>query len=389
MVVLAVNSYAHEFQRPDYETIQKIARTEAYNQLLNRFQALDTTLTLDDLQTLYYGSIFVEKSSFNGLPKETRKLLEDKSKTNIAAEAIDRHLDKYPFDLQALVYRTIPAGRNNDTALVRALWMKAELVVAAIVSTGNGQTDSTGFHVVSVSDEYALMDFFFEVERGNQHLTASQCDMFDITVNGSESNLYFDIQALLAWENRVFNGKNTDKPFTFTYDTMVWSKAGKSHMSSMTLNKKLELPQITEETTSEEYDAYKPKVIECMKWLQTHDPSTKNPEEQLANIDAQRFIVKWCSGVDGCMFSLEKEFFSYKMKEIGCYFLGGWASYFAKTGDNDGINGRIAGIEAVIECYNNFPNALKKDKKKILNFKKMQEDGTLRQYVIDNIGNLR
>ena len=192
-VVLAAGCYAQGFQRPDYETIQKVARTEAYDQLLTRYQALDTTLTLNELQTLYYGSIFVGKSSFNGLDKEVKDLLEDKRKTNEAAEAMDRHLDKYPFDLQALVYRTVPAGRNNDTALVRNLWEKAELIATTIVSTGDGQSDSTGFHVVSVSDEYALMNFFFKVEHGNQYLTASRCDKFDIAVNGHEASLYFDI----------------------------------------------------------------------------------------------------------------------------------------------------------------------------------------------------
>lgn len=386
MIVLAAGCYAQGFERPDYETIQQVAHTETYDQLLARYQALDTTLTLNELQTLYYGSIFVGKSSFNGLNKEVRDLLADKSKTNEAAEAVDRHLEKYPFDLQALVYRTIPAGRNNDTALVQNLWAKVELVVTTIVSTGNGQTDSTGFHVVSVSDEYVLMDYIFKVEHGNQYLTASKCDMFDISVNGHEASLYFDIQALLAWENRVFSGKDIDKPFTFTYDTSAWSKADQSNMASMTVNKKLELPEITEETTAEEYDAYKPKVIECMEWLLAHDPGTKNAKEQMTNIKAQQFIISWCGGVDGCMFSLEKEFFTYKTIELGGYFLGGWAAYFAMSGDIDSVNGHIAGIDAVIECYDKYPKSLKKDKKKILAFKKMQEEGTLRQYVVKHIG---
>lgn len=65
--------------------------------------------------------------------------------------------------------------------------------------------------------------------------------------------------------------------------------------------------------------------------------------------------------------------------------LGGWAAYFAKTGDNDSVNGHMAGLGAVIECYNKYPKSLKKDKKKILAFKKMQEDGTLRQYVVEHI----
>lgn len=353
--------------------------------MLARYQAVDTTLTLDELQMLYFGSIFVGKNSFNGLPRETMDLLNDQSKTDLAAEAIDKHLEKYPMDIQGLLYRTVPAGRNNDTVLARSLWVKAEQMATAILSTGDGRTDSTGFHVVSVSDEYAIMNFFFHVEHGNQYLTASRCDMFDITVDGRKGNLYFDIQALLAWENQVFSKKSSSEPFTFTYDTSVWKLAKEANMASLTTGKKLKLPEITNETTAEEYDAYKPKVIECMEWLMAHDPGTKNAEEQLTLLNAQLFILNWCGGVEGCTFSLEKEFFSYKKEEIGGYFLGGWAAYFAKTGDNDSVNGHMAGIEAVIDCYNNYPKSLKKDKKKILAFKKMQEDGTLRQYVVEHI----
>lgn len=381
---LSIGCYAHEFQRPDYDTIQKIARTETYNQLLNRFQALDPTLTYDELQTLYYGSIFAGRSCITGPSEEIMDLVDDITKKRKAAEVLDRHLEKYPFDLRALIYRTIVAD-ENDTALISNLWTKTQLVTTIILTTGDGLTDSTGFHVVSISDEYAIMDFFLKVEHGNQYLTTTKCDKFDIIVNGYKKNLYFDIQALLAYEDKIYGGKNLDQPFTFTYDTTVWGKAGKGNIAAMTINNQLELPEITKETTTEEYEAYKPKVIECMDWLRSHNPKTKNAQEQYTNLNAYMFIINWCKGVDDCEFNLEKEFFVYKFKDLGSYYLGGWAAYYAKTGDNDSINGRIAGIETVIECYNNYPKALKKDKKKILKFKQMQEDGTLRQYIIDNI----
>lgn len=237
-----------------------------------------------------------------------------------------------------------------------------------------------------MSDEYALMNFFFKVEHGNQYLTASRCDKFDIAVNGHEASLYFDIQALLAWENRVFSGKDIDKPFTFTYDTSVWSKASESNMASMTVNKELELPKLTDTSSHEDYATAKPYVAMCMKWLQNHDPATKNKAELQQRKKIYQFILLWCVGTDECSMELEKSFIEYKTADLMMYYLGGWATHFIEANDADDLNGRLAGIEAIIECYNNYPKALKKDKKKILAFKKMQEDGTLRQYVIDNIG---
>lgn len=386
VAVLAAMCYAQDFKRPDYETIQQVAQTEEYSLLLQRFQTADTTLTKDEVRTLYYGSIFVGKSSFHGIPGELSQLLNDKSKTDQAAKELDGFLEQYPLDIQALLYRTVLAGRNNDSTLVADLWARAEMIASAIISTGNGMSDSTGWHVVSVVDEYALMDYFFKVNHGNQYLTSAHCDKFDVSVNGQPANLYFDVQALVAWENHVFSP--SDKPFVFAYDTTLWQKAQNSTLASLQFGKlsQLQLPKITNKTTVEEYDAYKPLVIECMDWLRSHDPGTKKAEEMYTFVNVYQFILLWCQGVEGCMFGVEKEFFAYKHKELSGYFLAGWAAYFAKTGDNDEVNGRMAGIEAVIDCYKAYPQSLKKDKKKVLRFQQMQQAGTLRQYVIDHIG---
>ena len=56
--VLSGTAFAQEvFLLPDYEGIQNMGQAQ-YDSLLNRFQAQDTTLSIVDLQAVYYGSAF-------------------------------------------------------------------------------------------------------------------------------------------------------------------------------------------------------------------------------------------------------------------------------------------------------------------------------------------
>ena len=64
--VLSSAGFAQEaFLLPDYEGIQNMGQAQ-YDSLLNRFQAQDTTLSIVDLQAVYYGSAFYGSPS-NGL----------------------------------------------------------------------------------------------------------------------------------------------------------------------------------------------------------------------------------------------------------------------------------------------------------------------------------
>ena len=62
----------------------------------------------------------------------------------------------------------------------------------------------------------SVMNYVMKVEMENQKLTSTMCDMFDVTTkNGKKTQVYFDVQLILALENQMFS---TDKkPFTFKY----------------------------------------------------------------------------------------------------------------------------------------------------------------------------
>ena len=56
-VHIVTTAFAKDFLLPDYEGIQAMGQSN-YNLLLNRFQAQDTTLSIQDFQSIYYGSAF-------------------------------------------------------------------------------------------------------------------------------------------------------------------------------------------------------------------------------------------------------------------------------------------------------------------------------------------
>lgn len=102
-------------------------------------------------------------------------------------------------------------------------WANSTDDVAALWYTGDFDATyrdllagCTALHVVCIDDEYTIMNYVMKVEMENQKLTSTMCDMFDVTTkNGKKTQVYFDVQLILALENQMFS---TDKkPFTFKY----------------------------------------------------------------------------------------------------------------------------------------------------------------------------
>ena len=145
------------------------------------------------------------------------------------------------------------------------------------------------------------------------------------------------------------------------------------------------VPELPEKATAADCASLRARIPECLDWLMTHDMDSKDKAEQLTRYQIYKFILDWCGRTDELMFTLEDSFVSYKTEFLLLYFLGGWASYYVTTNDKDGLNGRMAGVAAVMDYYKSYPKALKKDKKKITELIKMDEQGTLRQYIEDNM----
>ena len=205
---------AREFQIPDYEGIQQLGEKK-YKALMKRFLAADTTLSLRDVQAVYYGSAFYGTLSDNLGMKMINEAYEKGGPEALVA-LLDRHLVSNPLDIEGIVVRYSMAMTLKDAANANKYGFMYAQLANAIGVTGDGDSEYTAWHVVTVADEYALMNFLMNVQPQMQTLTNTMCDMFDATTkSGRKIQVYFDIQLVLALENHMFSSDK--KPFHFTY----------------------------------------------------------------------------------------------------------------------------------------------------------------------------
>jgi len=87
--VLSSAGFAQEaFLLPDYEGIQNMGQAQ-YDSLLSRFQAQDTTLSIVDLQAVYYGSAFYGNPS-NGLDNRRLNAITETKGNPQCCRAVDK-----------------------------------------------------------------------------------------------------------------------------------------------------------------------------------------------------------------------------------------------------------------------------------------------------------
>ena len=205
---------AREFQIPDYEGIQLLGEKK-YNDLMKRFMAADTTLTLRNVQSVYYGSAFYGTRSDNLGMKKINEAYEAGGPEALTA-LLDGHLLSNPLDIEGIIVRYSMAVMAKDSVNANKYGYMYAQLANAIGVTGDGESEYTAVHVVTVADEYALMNFLMEVQPDRQTLTSTMCDMFDATTkSGRKIQVYFDVQLVLALENHMFSSDK--KPFRFTY----------------------------------------------------------------------------------------------------------------------------------------------------------------------------
>ena len=203
---------------PNYDGIQALGRSN-YQKLLERFQAQDTTLTIRDVQAVYYGSAFYGNPSPIGVNWNRIDAIYNAIGNDGVIVYVDSLLSESPLNLGALRLRYIAAANANDTITTEKYFWQYDRLLDAIYATGDAMGEKTALHVVCVNDEYTIMYYVMKVEFKQQALTSSMCDKMDIiTRDGYELSIYFDVQLVLSLENRKFSPSR--KPFKFKYQNL-------------------------------------------------------------------------------------------------------------------------------------------------------------------------
>jgi len=204
LLILSVAG-AQETTSPDYSLIQKNIKDKNssyyYKTLMERYSRADTTLTLNERRHLYYGFAFMplklDEAAIRSLEQQLKTALHTPNPSTTDMEAVVNYsgmlLEAFPFSITLKEYRTYclkELGRYKEAATEKA---QSEMVIDAILSSGDGKTAQTAIHVIDPSNEYEMVSLMgFETLDDEYRVN----DKFDyLTLNKNAYNLpglYFD-----------------------------------------------------------------------------------------------------------------------------------------------------------------------------------------------------
>lgn len=171
-LLLAVSSLsvkAQEIEEPDYQKIhQAISNSRSsnyYPALMRRYCENDTTLTLEQYRNLYFGYTMQEDFVPYKAPKKQvndarRRFIQSKGESTLAPEMIriaQAALDDNPFDIPAINIIAVSYLQIGDTVQYNVWDIKQKGIIDAIISTGDGETPESAFHVIDLEHEYEVL----------------------------------------------------------------------------------------------------------------------------------------------------------------------------------------------------------------------------------------
>lgn len=203
--------------KPDFKQIEKEVGDKNspffYTALMKRYSNNDTLLTNDEYRHLYYGYSFQDSYSAYGKPsvnEDLKKAIKNKE-TDKIIELEKKALHEFPFNLRNL-YRLVNILEDKGDTMQALLYNKKLVGVAkAIMSTGDGATDSTAMYVISVEHEYDLIFLLGYEFDGSQALVQVKDGPTDkMKLKKNDDNLeymYFNVTTLFKSMSKMFEKK--------------------------------------------------------------------------------------------------------------------------------------------------------------------------------------
>jgi len=202
-ISLASFSQSQEFVKPNIKQIEKLMKADQkpFNALLKRLLDFDTTLTDADLRYLYYSSVFYSKDSKSELSSTLQdsmralRKIKDKTPAQLASylTLTRQSFLNDPFTLRKKFSYAFAMKESGQADAGKKLKELAYKQVDMIMATGDGLSDSTGWFVIEVSDEYDMLNVMGLDFVGQQSLTHHPCDYLKIGENKEKiEGVYFD-----------------------------------------------------------------------------------------------------------------------------------------------------------------------------------------------------
>jgi hypothetical protein len=207
------------FGKPDYKKIESAVTDKAskwyYPTLMDRYTKSDTTLTKEDFRVLYYGFLFKTSYSPYGDSDYNDSIRPILAKDSLSASDYDTLikyekliLEKFPFNLSDLNILEFAYEHKGDIHSAKETWFKLDNIIETILSTGDGRTEETAWHVVSIKHEYDIVKVLGLKFGGEQTLTNKGCDYLTVEKNKNDiKGFYFDVNKILEAEESLFKNK--------------------------------------------------------------------------------------------------------------------------------------------------------------------------------------
>lgn len=160
---------AQEVDAPNYKEIRSGMNNPNsemfYPRLMDRYLKQDTTLTLQQYRTLYYG--FTLQDDFVPYQAEREELLEHRSQITknpkdkvLVTRALNVALRSYrdnPFSLLAIQTIAFCYSSLEDMNNYNIWNIQKNGILDAIVSSGDGESEESALHVISIEHEYEVL----------------------------------------------------------------------------------------------------------------------------------------------------------------------------------------------------------------------------------------
>ena len=200
-----------ELGRPDLEAISKASVDENskfyYPRLLKSFMANDTTMTPEEFQYFYYGTMFQEdydpyrEAPNQALLQELLPIYAKKVRTRAdRGKMLDyamQVLEDIPVELRQLTNRIYVYEQNRKYDLARIWQYKLNHLLLVIAASGTGESPETAFVVVYPQHEYDFLNLSGKTA-SSQRFEPPYYDFIAVSQADKKSEgFYFDISELL------------------------------------------------------------------------------------------------------------------------------------------------------------------------------------------------
>jgi len=206
-VCITGRAQGHKFMEPDYESIQTAVSNPSsssyYPKLMKRYLNRDATLTADEFRLLYYGFIYQKQydpyspsMEHNALSLYLDKETLTENDCDVIINYTNISLVDYPFNfhhLRMTIYALHLKGQHDEAdKLLKML----NGIIDAILSTGDGKTMRTAFHVIYTQHEYEIVNFLgYNAEH---HTLNNRWDIIHLSKNSDRIPVfYFNVGEML------------------------------------------------------------------------------------------------------------------------------------------------------------------------------------------------